>query len=89
MDHGQLEAHELVTVKFEDLVRNPVAGVRRIYDEWQLDGFDAMEEKIQSFMSRDYQRNKFQVSDALHDEILQRTQRYRDQFGYANDAAVA
>jgi hypothetical protein len=60
----------LVELKFEDLERDPLYQVRRIYDELHLNGYEKAEPKILKYIQsiKNYKKNKF----TLHKETIEK-----------------
>jgi hypothetical protein len=64
-------------IRYEDLVRNPVAEMRRIYGRLRLGQFDQVRPKIEQYFEREktYQTNCFQLEPEAEAEI---SRRWRD-----------
>ena len=75
--------HELA---FEDLVENPIQEVQRIYQAIDLDGFDAVLPRLETFVEethRNYQRNPDQpLPDAVKQQIAERWHQSFEEWGY-------
>jgi hypothetical protein len=86
-DRPALGDDELATVRFEHLIRQPVNELRRVYQQLNLGDFSLVEDKIRRQMdkTKDYQRNKHEITEELRREILQRCQKYIEEFGYSED----
>ncbi len=74
--------HEL---RYEDLVRNPLGEMNRLYDRLELEGFDQARPRLADFLSRNanYETNRFNLSPAKRDEITRRWGDVIRQYGYA------
>ena len=90
-DRPKLSDRELVTVRFEDLIRQPAEELGRIYEQLGLGDYGLVEDKIRQRMNetKDYKRNTYEVADDLRREIRSRCQNYSDEFGYSEDLAAA
>lgn len=55
--------HEL---RYEDLVKNPVGELRKVYDSLQLDGFDAARPRVEEYLRQNagYETNKYELTAA-------------------------
>lgn len=77
-------------VRYEDLVADPVAQMRRIYGELELDGFDdvlpAMETHVAGM--KDYKKNRYTLPEETREEITRRWGAYIERYGYGNGQAV-
>jgi hypothetical protein len=80
--------HEL---SFEDLERDPMLEMRRLYDALGLPDFTAVEQRLQSYLDSlaGYRKNTFpELGPALRDRIARECRRCFDEWGYtAGDPA--
>ncbi len=77
---GQL--HELA---FEDLERDPLGEIERVYDGLRLSGFDAMVPRLQTYIATlsDYRKNAYPpLPERLRDQIGETWRRSFDAWGY-------
>jgi hypothetical protein len=75
--------HEL---SFEELEKDPVGQVRRIYDHLNVPGFDAMQPSLQRYVDSNvnYRKNTYpELSSSLRAQIGCAWQRSFEQWGYA------
>jgi LPS sulfotransferase NodH len=73
-------------VSFEELEKDPVGQVKRIYDHLNLPGFDAMQPSLQRYVDSNvnYRKNTYpELSSSLRGEIARAWQRNFEQWGYA------
>jgi hypothetical protein len=86
----ELPPDSLMEVRFEDLVRDPLDVVRRVYDSFQLPGFQEVLPRLETFWSdrQSHQKNSTQVDDTARDEIDNRWSRYMQEFGYQLEPAL-
>jgi omega-hydroxy-beta-dihydromenaquinone-9 sulfotransferase len=79
--HGNY--HEMC---FEDLEREPLVEMRRLYDRLGLKGFDAVEPKLQKYVASlaGYQKNEFsEVPQPLREAVATSWKRSFDEWGYS------
>lgn len=71
-------------VKYEDLVKNPLEEISRIYSEIGLDGFDVDSKGMIEYLEsvKDYTRNSFELSDDEHRKIKKEWGKYIRLMGY-------
>ncbi len=90
--HRRLDAtRELVEpgrfhqLRYEDVIRNPVAEMRRLYEKLALGEFDAVEAAIEDYfrLGADYQTNRYELTPELHAEITRRWKPYIERYGYS------
>jgi len=83
-DRHLIPAGNLSEVRYEDLVRNPLSEVGRIYEELQLGGFDDARVRLESKLAnhREYKKNKFSPDAYWQNEVYQRCQEVYERFGY-------
>jgi omega-hydroxy-beta-dihydromenaquinone-9 sulfotransferase len=80
----------LVEVRFEDLERQPLAELKRIYDELGLAGFAAAEPAFADYIAaqKSYQKNKLVLAPDDRARILERWGFAFEALGYATEEAV-
>jgi hypothetical protein len=74
--------HEL---KYEDLIRDPLGEIRRLYDRLDLGGFDAVQPRLKQYLADNagYQTNRYKPLDpALEAEITRRWGDVIARYGY-------
>ena len=81
---AQLDPRTICDLRYEDLVRDPVAAVARIYRELGLDGFDALLPQLQAGIAerKDYRTNIHALDAAQSEKIRRRWGFYCDRYGY-------
>lgn len=80
---------QLCEVRYEDLVRDPVAQVQRIYTTLRLDDFDRVRPKVEGYVEskRGYQPNMHELLPETRARIAQRWAGYFERCGYSRGAA--
>jgi hypothetical protein len=75
---------DIIDIRYEDLVRDPIGELRRVYEHLQLGDFSEVEPQLADYATskRDYQVNRHQLDDALRDEIARRWAFYFQTYGY-------
>jgi omega-hydroxy-beta-dihydromenaquinone-9 sulfotransferase len=70
-DRELIPAERLVEIRFEDLERDPLGELRRVYDRLDLPGFDAATPAFQAYIDslRGYQKNALQLGNADIDKV--------------------
>jgi hypothetical protein len=82
-----IPGHRWHEISFEDLEKDPVLQVRRIYDHLNLPGFDAMQPALQRYVAANvnYRKNTYpHLSRRVRGEIARAWQRSFQQWGYAS-----
>lgn len=71
-------------VKYETLIKDPVAEMRAVYAGVGLDGFDAYRPKLEEYLSRNagYETNKYQLPEADREEVTRRWGGVIERYGY-------
>ncbi len=79
-----IPANQLCELKYEDLVRDPMTQLRRIYEQLELGDFDAVAPQMQAYVGgqKDYKTNKHELEPELRSEIRRRWSDYFDRYGY-------
>lgn len=85
-DRKSLSAEQLVEVKYEDLIRDPVEVVRGVYSGLCLPGFDLIEPQIQTKMlkEKEYKTNRFEKDAQEEKTILHEWHEYAVKYGYVS-----
>ena len=84
-DRQQIAPGRLIDLRYEDLVADPVASLKRIYNDLRLADFETVADSIQSWVEtehRDYQTNTHQLSPSEEAMLRQRWGNYFDRYGY-------
>jgi hypothetical protein len=81
---GLIPANQLCELKYEDLVRDPLGQLRRIYEQLELGDFDAVSPKMEAHVGsqRDYKTNRHELEPELRSEIRRRWSDYFERYGY-------
>ena len=82
-----LGERQLIEVRFEDLVKDPVQCISGIYDSLELSGFDEAKPRIESSVEqrKSHRINKKVLPDSIRTAIDSRLKRYMDEFGYQSE----
>ena len=81
----KIEANAMLDLRYEDLVRDPLARVQAIYEQLHIDQFEPVAAKIRAHIGeqKDYQPNQHRLEPELRTEIRQRWSGYFERYGYA------
>jgi omega-hydroxy-beta-dihydromenaquinone-9 sulfotransferase len=76
--------NQICELKYEDLVRDPMKELRRIYQELELGDFDTACAHIEAHVGsqKDYKTNKHELEPELKNEIRRRWADYFERYGY-------
>ena len=79
-----IEDHRLITVKYEDLVENPVYEVARIYEQLQLTGFDTLEPALVKVakQAKAYQAGKHRLDNVLEQRVVREWAGYFEKYDF-------
>jgi LPS sulfotransferase NodH len=83
-DRTSLPPNQLVDVRYEELIQDPVAQMRRIYTQLELGDFETLEPKLQQFWSgqSDYRTNQYELDEDLRAEVNRRWGPWMRKYGY-------
>jgi hypothetical protein len=72
-------------IRYEDLVREPAAQLRKLYDRLELGGYEAFLPRLEKFLesTRKYETNRYQLSVEQKQAIDRRWGPMIEQYGYA------
>jgi hypothetical protein len=84
-DRRQIDDSRLCTVRYEDLVADPLTQLQRIYDELDLGEFEQVKPRFEERIGAlaDYRVNRHELPPALHDQIVERWAPYFEKYGYS------
>ncbi|HEX6961548.1 MAG TPA: sulfotransferase [Lacipirellula sp.] len=83
-DRDLLRDDQLVELRYEDLVPDPKAQLRSIYEKLDLGDFSRVEPALDEHLHevRDYRKNRHTIDDETSEMIRREWARYFDEFGY-------
>jgi hypothetical protein len=86
-----IDPRHFCEVRYEDLVRDPLGQIERVYRELELGGFEAARPKVEQYFSehQDYRTNEYELPPALRDRITREWGDVIDRWGYARSKAAA
>jgi hypothetical protein len=76
-------------LRYEDLVRDPVAQMENVYDHLRLGDFEVARPKIEAYMQsqKDYKPNRHQIAPETRAQISRRWGPFMRQYGYDCESA--
>jgi hypothetical protein len=82
---GLVEPPRFFELRYEDLVREPIAQMRAIYSRFGLGEFERIEPALRAYFAQraDYRTNRYELPDELRREIARRWEPYFRTYGYA------
>lgn len=81
-----LPPNQIIDVRYEDLVADPIAQVERIYGQLEIGGLEIVRERLLAFIGqrKDYQPNRHEeLEPEIRAAIRRRWAGYIDKYGYA------
>jgi hypothetical protein len=80
----KVDPANILDVRYEDLVADPVGKVGEIYRQLELGDFEPVRDKLTAFVGeqKDYQTNKHSLDPALQEQIRERWAGYFERYGY-------
>ena len=80
----ELAENQLVEIKFEDLVANPVDQMKSVYEKLELDGFQSAQPSIEGYFSErsGHKTNKLSMDETMRQDIDSHWRGYMQEFGY-------
>ncbi len=83
-DISQLKSNQFIDISYDDLVREPVSILAKIYGQLELEDFQEAKGHFEEFAAsqKAYKKNKFEISPDLAEKITQRWGNYIKQYGY-------
>jgi hypothetical protein len=86
LQRAGLRADQILDIRYEELVQDPVGIVLQAYDQLQLGDFQQIRPALESMTQakRRYQTNRYDLPDELAAEIMTRWSGYAQRYGYAS-----
>jgi hypothetical protein len=83
-DRKLIPSGQFSEVRYEELIKSPLAQMQRIYEELQLGDFEQVRPAIENYFAdqKDYKTNRYQTSPEIKDQIASRWSKYIKQYGY-------
>jgi len=87
--HQSIPDGHLCEVRYEDLARDPIGQLRRVYDELDLGEFDAALPHFEEHVAglKEYKTNTFQLDEDIKSDIDRRWAPFIDKYGYGQATA--
>jgi len=88
---GRIDPARMCDVRYEDLVRDPIAQLERIYEHLNLGDFTPLAAAVEAYFGQrnDYRPSRYQLTAEQHAAVTQRWLPYMQRFGYgASEASV-
>ncbi len=78
----------LIEIKYEDFVKEPIDTLKFVYEKLGIDGFDRARANFEEYINSlgDYHVNKFNVSDVLKKKMDEKIKPFAEYFGYDTEA---
>ncbi len=76
--------NHLIDIRYEDLVADPVGQLQRVYEQFELSGFDDYRTRLDAYLEgqKDYKTNQHQLDPKLRQRINEVFADYMDRYGY-------
>jgi len=80
-----LDARHFFEMRYEDLMRDPTAMMRRVYDHFGWGGWEAYEPRLREYLAsvKGYETNKYELTPAQRDAVTRRWAAVIERYGYA------
>jgi hypothetical protein len=81
----QLDPGQYYELHYEDLIKDPVGEMRKIYDHFELGGYDEYLPRLETYLAsvKGYETNKYQLSEAERARIMKQWGPIMERYGYA------
>jgi hypothetical protein len=83
-DRELIPAGQFSEVRYEELVKNPIEEMRRVYADLRLGDFEQARPAMEGYFSKqkDYKTNRYQTSPEIEGQIARRWEKFLAQYGY-------
>lgn len=82
---GRVEPGRICDLRYEDLVRDPVGQMRRVYEHLDLGDFGALAAAVEAYFGQrdDYRPSRYTLTAEQHAAVTRRWLPYMQRYGYA------
>lgn len=79
-----IPSNQLIEVRFEDFLKDPIAGMATVYEQLELGEFEQAKPQIESYFEsrKAHKNNPFSLDPDLQADIDSNWSEYKDAFGY-------
>ena len=83
-DRPLLTEDQYYEVRYEDLVADPVAQIRAMYEQLDLGDFAHLRPRLEAFLEakKDYQTNRFEPPEEIRTMVAERWGEFAQRYGY-------
>ena len=83
-DKSQVPKNQLIEVKYEECIKNPLKSIKKIYQTLELDHYDQAEEHFKAYLEsiKSYKKNKLELSKDDEVHITNELEFFFDTWGY-------
>lgn len=87
----EFSAVELADIRYEDLVRDPLGELERIYDQLDLGEFEHVRPRLAAYAEsrRNYEANRHELPVDFRQAIDKQWAFYQERYGYADEQKIA
>jgi len=81
-----LTPDEFCEIRFEDLEKQPLTEIEKIYCSLRLRGFESVRGKLESYLASitGYKKNVYDIPDWKRNQLLRRFSQILEEYGYQN-----
>ena len=83
-DKHLIPADRLVELRYEDLIKDPIATLRDIYEKLDIGDFSAAEAPMQAYLDaqKEHRVSEYELPPELKQKVVERLAPYIDRYGY-------
>jgi hypothetical protein len=84
-DRPLLKENQYYEVRYEDLVANPIAQIRAMYEQLNLGDFEQVRPRLEAILEakKDYRTNRFEPPEEVRTMVAERWGEFARRYGYA------
>lgn len=81
----KIDPRNICDVHYESLVQDPVAELRRVYEQLELGDFEELRPQLETYVAdrKEYRPNTHELEPEIKDEIRRRWASYFEKYGYS------
>jgi len=79
-----LQENELIEIRYNDLINNPLKMLENIYNRLEIRGFEKISEKAQKYIDEQkiYEINKHELEKRIIEDVNNNWAEYREKYGF-------
>jgi hypothetical protein len=85
---ASIPENQIIDIRYEELVSDPISVLRSIYDHFGIDDFDSVVDQVAAYceQQKNYQPNQYHLEEEDKEKVRLRWGKYFERYGYTQPA---